>query len=64
MMIFSTADVYRMKEIINECDSVDEVVQYCDLFRQYINEILGMNCLSFSIKEDLKRTANQKINEL
>lgn len=64
MMIFSTADVYRMKEIINECDSVDEVCEYCNLFSQYIAEMISNKCLQFEFKNFLRRTANQKINEL
>lgn len=62
--MLSSRDITRMEQIINECDSPDEVCEYCELFSQYITEMISNKCLQFEFKNFLRRTANQKIDNL
>ncbi len=62
--MLSSQDITRMEHIINECETPDEVCEYCDLFASYITEMIVNKCLQFEFKNFLRRTANRKIDLL
>ena len=62
--MLSSLDINKMKHIINECETPDEVCEYCDLFATYITEMITNRCLQFEFKNYLRRAANRKIEQL
>ncbi len=62
--MLTTKDLFLMKVIILQCESVEEVCEYCELFTQYINELLPQSNDRFQAKEYLRREANSKIYSL